>query len=718
MADEQAPAPSPQSSTGFPAPSTRTPQTEITNGALPRPAGKAASSPPIPEFVLVARWFLGLCIVLVCGWGLIGLAFYLTRTRLEHIEWFLGGVAVLDLGLFLLLERNFWLSRFMSLQIEPNTHAWHSAIMLWLLGVPGLLFRSTELRPQAEASARTTARSRTRPQPMQHSDSVREIVETIVFVVVLVLLLKSFAAEAFVIPTGSMAETLLGYQKEVVCPDCGLKFPINCSQEVDPNEGRPSPVYACVCPNCWQHIHFPSAPASYVREFPDSILIDDPGWNSGDRVLVAKFVYDLLGKMPDRLDVVVFKYPGDSTFPLSGPHKNHVPMNYIKRLIGLPRETIAIRGGKLYALNADKGLQYDDYKKAKSDPEMMALLWQKEPYMHRNDPEAQERFFHGQFDIIRKSPENILSMKRLVYDNDHPSTKSGLPERWSGDDRSWIADETHGFRHNSGGEAGEPHWLRYQHIHRENTPKPALITDMMGYNTYQGGQHQSLLGSNWVGDLILECEAAIDNPQGELTLELSRGVDRFRARWDLSTGTCTLLRVTGGQEQTLDSKPTAVSKKGTYRLRFANVDERLVVWVNGELPFDSGVTYPPPKAHEIGPRADNDLQPVSIGVRGGGVAVHKLRLFRDTYYTVGGHDNDRPNEPDVSGVNPTDPDTWRDLKNPPLLTMYVQPDHFLCLGDNSPESSDGRSWGTVPQRLLLGRALLVYYPFGRAGRIR
>ena len=26
-------------------------------------------------------------------------------------------------------------------------------------------------------------------------------------------------------------------------------------------------------------------------------------------------------------------------------------------------------------------------------------------------------------------------------------------------------------------------------------------------------------------------------------------------------------------------------------------------------------------------------------------------------------------------------------------------------------------WGAVPRRLLLGRAMLIYYPFGRAGRI-
>src|SRR6476646_5831519 len=81
-------------------------------------------------------------------------------------------------------------------------------------------------------------------------DAFREVVETIVFVIVLVLLLKTFVAEAFVIPTGSMAETLLGYQKWETCPQCGHVFPVNCSSEVDPQQGPPVEVIACTCPNC------------------------------------------------------------------------------------------------------------------------------------------------------------------------------------------------------------------------------------------------------------------------------------------------------------------------------------------------------------------------------------------------------------------------------------------------------------------------------------
>jgi signal peptidase I len=729
MADEHVPAPSPHSSAHFTSPSGVKPFTPSDNGAVPSDNRSSSNnkglSSTMPDLIHLGRWLLGCLIVAVCGWGVLGLSLYLLlHYHVSHSEWFFGVLALLDLALFCWLERGFRLSRMMSLRIEPGSHAWHSAILLWLFGLLGLVFRPTHFHPQAEA--RAAGRAQTRSGPPQQGDNLREIVETVVFVVVWVLLLKSFAAEAFVIPTGSMAETLLGYQKEVECPDCGYKFPINCSQEVEPSDGgKTAPVLGCICPNCRQRIRFPKAPEDFL---PDSLEIPDPGWNSGDRVLVAKFVYDLLNKNPDRLDVVVFKFPGDSPvkFPHSGPFRNHVPMNYIKRLIGLPGETIAISGGNLYVLDPDKGPRYDDYQKAQQDPELMAVLWRREPYMHCNDKEAVDLFTDGQFRIIRKNPEQILSMMRLVYDNDHPSKSNRMTaNRWQRSGDSWTANAPHGFRHD-GSDSGDLDWLRYHHVLRDNDGQPSLITDMMGYNTYLGGQHQVMLpdgnrfgpsllnGHNWVGDLILECEAAIDNPQGELTLELSKGVDRFQARWDLSTGVCTLLRLNADGEQKLESKPTALHKKGSYRLRFANVDERLIVWVDGDLPFDNGVTYSPPKTQ--GPRKENDLErPASIGVRGAGVAVHKLRLFRDTYYTVG---NPSPSDADVPGISFTDSGTWDGLSHPPVLTLYVQPEHFLCLGDNSPESSDGRSWGAVPRRLLLGRALLVYYPFSRAGRIR
>jgi Signal peptidase, peptidase S26 len=88
------------------------------------------------------------------------------------------------------------------------------------------------------------------PKTTETKDSVREVVETIVFVVVLVLLLKTFLAEAFVIPTGSMATTLLGYHREVRCEKCEYKFLVNASKQFDPQEPHPQHVINCTCPNC------------------------------------------------------------------------------------------------------------------------------------------------------------------------------------------------------------------------------------------------------------------------------------------------------------------------------------------------------------------------------------------------------------------------------------------------------------------------------------
>src|SRR5216684_642771 len=158
--------------------------------------------------------------------------------------------------------------------------------------------------------AKSAQKTRGTPAAAETKDSLREVVETVVFVVVLVLLLKSFVAEAFVIPTGSMAETLLGYQKDVTCPVCNYEFPINCSQEVDPQQAEHTPVTACWCPNCRKHIDFKE-------------LGMNPPWYTGDRVLVSKFLYDLnLAGMdhPNRYDVVVFKYP-------EKPQKDYVAMN-------------------------------------------------------------------------------------------------------------------------------------------------------------------------------------------------------------------------------------------------------------------------------------------------------------------------------------------------------------------------------------------------------
>jgi signal peptidase I len=523
-------------------------------------------------------------------------------------------------------------------------------------------------------------------------DVFREIVETVVFVIVLVFLLKIFVAEAFVIPTGSMAETLLGYQRWVECPQCHIDFPVNCSQEVDPQDRPRVEVDACTCPNCRYKLVWREP----IGALNKRTIQEPPSWGSGDRVLVSKFPYDKhhlerLGR-PDRFNVVVFKYPRE-------PQKGFVPMNYIKRLIGLPGETIAIFNGDLYVGD----IEYDPNTHAQ--PAREEDRWEN-AYTYPNDPTALAAFQSGKFQILRKTPDIMLAMRRLVYDNDHQAADliGKAPPRWQIDPKShWSHDNEQApkvFR--TGGAGDDLEWVRYQHliVERSNTqpldrpanPQPSKIMNFMGYNA--GEPSNGRVETNWVGDLMLECTVKVENNQGELVLELAEGSERFHARFDLASGDCSLVRLGGREPQVLAKQEKVLTKPGTYALRFANFDDRLTLWVDGKLPFTDGVPYAPAPPE---PDHANNLQPANIGVRGGAkLSVSKVQLWRDTFYTV------YPDPASQLGVR----------------TMFVQPGHYLCLGDNSTESADSRSWGLVPERLMLGRALVVYWPVTRAGVIR
>src|SRR3954470_19708245 len=96
------------------------------------------------------------------------------------------------------------------------------------------------------------------PHPVHDSGSlsrgVRETIEAIAIAFALAFLFKTFEAEAFVIPTGSMAPTLMGRHKDVACPECGYHYTASGSDEAD-REGneRNDPAYqvvATTCPTC------------------------------------------------------------------------------------------------------------------------------------------------------------------------------------------------------------------------------------------------------------------------------------------------------------------------------------------------------------------------------------------------------------------------------------------------------------------------------------
>jgi signal peptidase I len=413
-------------------------------------------------------------------------------------------------------------------------------------------------------------------------------------------------------------------------------------------------------------------------------------------------------------------------------------MNYIKRLIGKPGQVIGILNGDVYVTTEARlaeALALHGLGTYEDDPNEARL--EERRRMRRNHEGARIVLTEGKickdgkpcFQILRKPASKIPAMSRIVYDHDYPAKDlSNTPfVRWDPkrDGSTWQTDGPHGFHHPAG-ESAAMDWLRYRNLLRPriltDNPPPSLITDFMGYNSGSSEPQPD----NWVGDLILECEVKVEKPEGKLVLELSKGYDRFQARWDLPTGKCTLVRLTtqpgGSVSETVltpDGKDSALKKRGRFDLRFANVDQRLTVWVDGDLVFGEGVEYGPPREGGAGnhgkiltgPYEPNDIQPASLGADGAEVRVQHLKLWRDTYYTN-----------KLSGREE-------------YYTFHVRPGHYFCLGDNSFASSDSRVWsetilkdgrdqprdnhgGLVPENLMLGRALVIYWPLSRVGRIR
>ena len=58
------------------------------------------------------------------------------------------------------------------------------------------------------------------------------------------------------------------------------------------------------------------------------------------------------------------------------------------------------------------------------------------------------------------------------------------------------------------------------------------------------------------------------------------------------------------------------------------------------------------------------------------------------------------------------------------MSMETEPpvtlgdDEYFVMGDNRPGSSDSRSWGPLTGRNIIGKAWLIYYPFGESGFVK
>jgi len=173
---------------------------------------------------------------------------------------------------------------------------------------------------------------------------VVETVETLLTALILAFMFRAFLVEAFLIPTGSMADGLLGRHGEMTCPTCGWTFAFALPESERDNRFPGLPVHV-TCPNCYARSE-PTAEVATIQP--------------GDRVLVHKWPYALGGPFgPRRWDVIVFHDP-------ARPRQN-----YIKRVVGLPGEEVQILDGDVYVRRPGQG----EFQIARKTASAQRVLW-------------------------------------------------------------------------------------------------------------------------------------------------------------------------------------------------------------------------------------------------------------------------------------------------------------------------------------------------------
>ena len=684
----------------------------------------------------------------------------------------------------------------------------------------------------------------------------RETIESLVIAVVLAMLFRGFVAEAFVIPTGSMATTLFGRHNDVQCSQCDYWYQTGASAE---NEDRRSgEVLATTCPICRFRMELDKANDPNQRSF------------DGDRILVSKFDYDLAE--PSRWDVFVFKYPANAK------------QNYIKRLVGLPNEELKIRHGDVYTRpydgassvpTGDDTLELSDQTDQPDTPSaagssarwqiqrkpphkvraMMQVVhdtdtrhkilartgwpasWQKWslpkgwpdqlepcsaegklPPLDTREGEQWLRYRHfvprpddwAYLTRKKQLPPGMLFMKRgAAGERQVDQLRIGYQETEVGDFARILAErlKQEGFLvsadarpraiHARQAEArrdevpfvvdvitsgsGEPNIVLHNMIlnsesirwedgieslvellHQWILPQRrhgALISDFYAYNAYhlhlprQIGFAAGFVdvrkysGYHWVGDLVVECKVRVTG-SGKLKLMLVEGGVRYGCTIDVENQIATLSiddgegkfgdppAREGANAPALQFCRAEISfRPGRfYRLRFANVDNRLLLWINDKLVrFDSPTIYH--RSDSVEPRwserEPGDAAPVAVGGEGLQMEFQQLRLFRDVYYVAQdqsffpstqheyrfrGVDSPALDSEQISLLLARPPEWSRThlFRSRKEVVFQLAKDQFFPMGDNSPESLDGRLWEECPKfvnrELLLGKALLIYWP--------
>jgi signal peptidase I len=453
--------------------------------------------------------------------------------------------------------------------------------------------------------------------------SLRTIIERCVWILLAAAVLETWLAAGLVMPChiagGSMAETLLGEHRSAVCADCGRRFVFDAASA--------APPVRLVCPNC-----------GHVADASDA-----SGNIAGDCVVVDRAAFQF--RPPRRWEVVALRDPRRAETIL------------VKRIVGLPGETVEIRDGNVY--------------------------------------------IDG--NIVRKTLAEQRAMAVLVHDADYspPYTKT-LPSRWRAENdcenASPFPPKT--LWRQSGGTFSHPSdstadvapaanvdWLVYHHQRRlpDGEATDAAIADVCGYNQATPRREEVV---HAVADLFLALRLAEIKGGGDFCVRASDGTAAFEARLQFAENSPRQFRWLirrAGQNIASASETCSISDADCREgiLVEASIMDRQFILAVAErtlaaIPFEPDAQQAKsPK--EYGSHPSQKIATVAVGVARLGATIQHLRVYRDIYYSAG-----------TRGA------------------ATLREGCFFVLGDNSAISDDSRIFGgdgSVCSNLLIGKPL-------------
>jgi signal peptidase I len=445
---------------------------------------------------------------------------------------------------------------------------------------------------------------------------LRRYVEVVALAGAALVFGRAVLVEPFGVPTGSMAPTLLGHNRSLTCPRCG--FPIH----VGYREEGPADLRGAACPNC---------------QYSDLHLEDVPPVR-GDQVLVNKNVFSW--RNPRRWEMAVFRGPQE-------PHKT-----YVKRVIGLPGESVRIRDGDIWV--------------------------------------------DGQ--LARKTLAQCRAVCMPVFDNNFQPAEESWAKCWeTAPARAAGVVEGTQLRLDSRLAQGDYEWLIYRHwLIDENKAVP--LTNEYAYNGAEGWHD-----AEPVHDFMLVCDVLVVEGAGSVAFTITDGADDLLVELPVGPGERSVQLVAvprpGNNKEVstpsglLDDSTMVYRRAPTVhltagrktRVELAFVDRRLSLALDGRAPFEPYDLPPALERHEV-------TRPVRIGARGVNLTLDNFRLLRDVHYTeVGKHGS----------------------KNTVALgakEYFVLGDNSPNSDDSRFWSDDDGNFLAVRESQFIGKPILVHWP--------